>query len=111
MKKHAYLNLKLGIVEQYSVIVKKGDLKHWKKSGWLTYTEIRLPEGDEEAFRIYGTFNKQMETLVFNRPRLLKDIPEQEIIGRKVLGISTNLGTYGMGGPGFFGLLLNNSEF
>ena len=29
--------------------------------------------------------------------------------GLEVMGISSNLGTYGMGGPGFFGLQLENS--
>lgn len=49
MKKHDFLNLKIGDIEQYSLVVKKADLEHWRKSGWLPFTEIGLPEGDEEA--------------------------------------------------------------
>lgn len=62
MKKHNYLDLKIGAIEQYSMIVKKRDLENWKKSGWFTYTEIGLPKGDEEAFMLYGAFNKRTET-------------------------------------------------
>ena len=110
MKKHDFLNLKIGDIEQYSLVVKKADLEHWRKSGWLPFTEIGLPEGDEEAYLLYGEIEKD-EILIFNRPTLFRDIPTDQLIGLEVKGFCTHLGTYGMGGPGFFGLLLNNSEF
>ena len=111
MKKHNYLNLKIGVIEQYSMIVKKQDLEKWKQLGWLTYTEIGLPKGDEKEDMLYGEFNKRTETLIFNKPILLIEKIKSEIVGRKILEVTTSLGTYGMGGAGFFGLLLDNSEF
>ena len=111
MKKHSYLYLKIGDIEQYSMVVKKHDLKKWKESGWLTYTEIGLPKGDEKAYMLYGEFNKRTEMLMFSKPVMLAQRAKSELIGRKILEITTHLGTYGMGGAGFFGLLLDNSEY
>jgi hypothetical protein len=111
MKNHSYLDLKIGAIEQYSMIVEKQNLERWKKMGWLTYKEIGLPKGDEKASMLYGEFNKRTEMLIFNKPVLLRERTKSEIVGRKISGITTSLGTYGMGGAGFFGLLLDNSEF
>ena len=110
MKKHDFLNLKMGIIEQYAMIVKKTDLDYWKKLGWLTYVEIGLPKSDEQSFMLYGEIKKN-EMLIFNKPVLMRDLPKKKLIGRQVTGVSTRLGTYGMGGPGFFGLLLDSLEF
>lgn len=101
MKKHDFLNLKIGTIEQCSMVIKKKDLNYWKSLGWLTYTEIGLPEGDEEASLLYGKINKS-ETLVFNRPNLLKNVSVDKLIGLEIKEVSTHLGTYGMGGAGFF---------
>lgn len=110
MKKHKYLNLNIGAIEEYAMVIKKEDLNYWKESGWLTHTEVGLPKGSEGASMLYGEIKKD-ETLIFNRPTLLKDIPTDQILGLEVIGVSTHLGTYGMGGAGFFGLLLSNSDF
>ena len=110
MKKHDFLNLKIGAIEQYSMVVKKTELEYWKNLGWLTFTEISLPKGDEQAFLLYGKMKKS-EMLIFNRPNLLKNIQIDKLIGLEIKEVSTHLGTYGMGGAGFFGLLLENSEF
>ncbi len=110
MKKHDFLNLKIGAIEQYSMVVKKTELEYWKNLGWLTFTEIGLPKGDEQAFLLYGKMKKG-ETLIFNRPNLLKNIQIDKLIGLEIKEVSAHLGTYGMGGAGFFGLLLGNSEF
>ncbi|MDO5105261.1 hypothetical protein [Capnocytophaga sp.] len=110
MKKHLFLKLKMGIIEQYAMVVKKKELKHWESLGWRTFMEIGLPEGDDEAYLLYGKIRRG-ETLVFNRPKLLKDTPFDTIIGLTIKGFCTHLGTYGMGGPGFFGLHLSNGEY
>lgn len=110
MKKHEYLDLKMGSIEQYSMVIKKKDLEHWRNLGWLPYSEIGLPEGDEQAYLLYGEIEDD-ETLIFNRPTLLRNISVHKIIGLEVKGVSTNLGTYGMGGAGFFGILLSNAEY
>lgn len=110
MKKHDYLNLKSANVEQYSMVIKKKDLKHWQSLGWAEFTEIGLPEGDEQAWMLYGKMKKS-ETLIFNRPTLLRNIETDKIIGRRVIDVTCYLGTYGMGGAGFFGLLLDTNEY
>lgn len=110
MKKHDFLNLKIGTIEQYSMVVKKVDLDYWKQLGWLTFTEIGLPKGDEQAYLLYGEIKKD-EILIFNRPALLKNTPTDKLIGLEITEFSTYLGTYGMGGAGFFGLLLNDTEY
>jgi len=110
MTKHNYLKLKIGDIEQYSMVVKKKDLPKWKKLAWLEYTEIGLPEGDEDAYMLYGEI-KNDEQLIFNRPKLIREIDKTNIIGLEILDFSSYLGTYGMGGPGFFGLLLSNEEY
>lgn len=48
------------------------------------------------------------DVLVFGRPVLLA---EKSVVGRRIDGFCTHLGTYGMGGPGFFGLLLDSGEY
>ena len=110
MKKHDFLNLKIGTVEQYSMVIRKADLDYWKSLGWLTFSEIGLPKGDEQAYLLYGKINRN-ETLIFNRPTLLRDTLIEKLVGLEIKKVSTNLGTYGMGGAGFCGLLLDNSEF
>jgi hypothetical protein len=110
MKDHDFLNLKMATIEQYSMVVKKKELDHWKGLGWLTFTEIGLPEGDEQAFLLYGRIKKS-ETLIFNRPTLLKNVSVDKLVGLEIREVVTHLGTYGMGGAGFFGLLLDNSEY
>lgn len=109
--KHRFLNLKIGAIEQYAMIVKKAELSSWKDKGWKTYSEIGLPKGDEDAFMLYGEFDKEIEMLIFNEPVSLKKTNKNKIIGRKITGFSTHLGTYGMGGAGFFGLLLDTLEY
>lgn len=111
MKKHSFLNLKLGLVQQYTMIISKSNLQYWKDLGWLEYTDIGLPKGEENAWMVYGEFKKKTETLIFNKPLLLREVTRNLLIGRKITGFSAYLGTYGMGGPGFFGFLLDNLEY
>jgi hypothetical protein len=85
MKKHDFLDLKIGAIEQYSMIVKKTDLISWKTLGWLTFSEIGLPEGDEQAWGLYGEMEEN-EILIFNRPTLLRDVPFNQLIGREIMG-------------------------
>ena len=109
-KKHEFIALKMGAIEQYSMVAHVHELAHWKQLGWLEHQEVGLPKGDEKAYMLYGKINKN-ERLLFNRPLKLSDIQKERILGLEVKGISTHLGTYGMGGAGFFGILLNNGEF
>jgi hypothetical protein len=111
MEKHDYLNLKLGNIKQYSMVIKKKDLPYWKKLHWKEYKEIGLPAGDEDVSSLYGMLKKTTETLIFNRPVLLKDVQKETLVGKTILGLNLNLGTYGMGNTDFFGLLLDNDDY
>lgn len=110
MKKHTYLDLNIGDIEEYAMVIHKNQLKEYKKAGWLTFKEVNLPEGDEHAAMLYGEI-KENEILVFNKPTFLREYSIGSLKGIEVEGFSANLGTYGMGGPGFFGLLLSNALY
>lgn len=111
MKQHEFLNLPIPELEQYSLVVPLTDLEVWKQKGWKTYQEIGLPEGDEEAFMLYGEFNKETHTLIFNKPESISEVNPARLIGRKITEIKDHVGTYGMGGPGYFGILLDDDEY
>ena len=108
-ERHPYCNIKMSGIEQYSQIVRLTEVEKYRKEGWLTYQEMHLPEGDEEAYLLYGEFDPIKETLMFNKPNQLED--GTSLVGRSITSYSTHLGTYGMGGPGFFGLLLDDREY
>jgi hypothetical protein len=40
-------------------------------------------------------------------PFIPTPVTDTQVLGRRVFELSTHVGTYGMGGPGFFGLLLD----
>ncbi|WP_282628369.1 hypothetical protein [Empedobacter sedimenti] len=111
MKEHEFLNLPIPELEQYSLIVPIKDLEIWKKEGWKTYQEIGLPAGDEEAYMLYGEFDKETHTLMFNKPESISEVDPTRLIGRKITAIKKHVGTYGMGGPGYFGILLDDEEY
>ncbi|MDR2223847.1 MAG: hypothetical protein LBE34_14100 [Flavobacteriaceae bacterium] len=110
-EKHLYINLEIGEIEQYSKIVPLSEVVRQQEKGWLTYEEIGLEKGDKEAYMLYGELNKSIETLMFNCPKRLEDTYLEALLGRKITGFSIHLGTYGMGGAGFFGLLLDDEEY
>lgn len=107
-KQHDYYDLKLGSIEQYCMLVPKSEKQKWRALGWRTYKEIGLPQWQARAaYLMYGWLSFR-DILMFNRPKMLV---EQSVIGQKIVGFCTHLGTYGMGGAGFFGLLLDNQEY
>lgn len=111
MQQHEFLNLSLPELEQYSLVVPLTEVEGWKQKGWITYQEIGLPEGDEEAYLLYGEFNKETEMLIFNKPESIAEVNPNRLIGRKITEIKNHVGTYGMGGPGYFGILLDGEEY
>lgn len=111
MKEHEFLNLPIPEIEQYSLIVPISELSTYQKHGWQTYQEIGLPAGEEEAWMLYGDFDKEKQILLFNKPASISEVHSTRLIGRKITAIKKNIGTYGMGGPGYFGLLLDDDEY
>lgn len=109
MHTHPYLDLQQGNVESYCMMVPKKEALQWYGQGWLAHYAVGLSRGDaNRASMIYGLMRFQRDILLFNRPVLLTD---KFVVGREITGFSTRLGTYGMGGPGFFGLLLDTDEY
>lgn len=110
LDRHDFLTLNIGCVEECAMVVKKDKLAKWQEKGWLTYQEVNLPKGDEKAELLYGTIGKK-STLIFGKPPTLSQIDLTSLIGLRVQGFSTHQGTYGMGGAGCFGLLLDNHHY
>ena len=111
MKEKHFLNLPCPEIEQYSLLIPIEEIEKWQAKGWRTYQEIGLPEGDEEAWMLYGDFDKATQMLLFNQPDSIVEVDSDRLIGKKITGINTNNGTYGMGGPGYFGILLEDEEY
>lgn len=93
------------------MIVEKIKIAHFEDLGWLEYKKIGLSLGHKTISSMYAEFDTEKETLIFNRPTLLKDVEEREIIGKSITKVNTSLGSYGTGSPNFFGLLLDDDEF
>ncbi len=108
---HPYLDLQVGLIEQYAKIIPISELAQYQQKGWLDYQTVGLADGDEDAALLYGELDKTKETLVFNRPIALNNMSVDCLENQKITGFSNHLGSYGMGGPGFFGLLLSNQQY
>lgn len=88
--------LKMGLIEKYSIIVPAAQREAWESKGWL----------EEPAFRDFHYEAEEGEAMMTARPRTLAEMDTDSLLGSRAVGFSAHLGTYGMGGPGFFGLLL-----
>ncbi|MEO3947892.1 hypothetical protein [Gorillibacterium sp. CAU 1737] len=99
-KKHPFRQLNMGLVKQYSMIVPKGGAAEWTATGWK----------EDHSFKEFRYEPKENEVLLLNRPVTLLDIEMESLVGRRIVNFSTQLGSYGTGGPSFFGLLLDRAE-
>ena len=109
MTSHPYLDLQQGNVENYCMMVHKAEVPQWYEQGWLPHYAVGLSRREaNRASMVYGFMRFKRDVLLFGRPEYLAD---KSPIGRKIVGFCTHLGTYGMGGPGFFGLLLDTDEY
>lgn len=95
-----YRNLNMGLIKQYSMIIPKDEIEKWKLMGWV----------EDKSFRDFDYCPDTHETVILSRPKTLLDIEIEKLKGKQILDYSTHLGSYGMGGPGFFGVLINNDE-
>lgn len=91
--RHPYLNLNMGIVKMYTMEVLRFQTKHWLEKGW-----VRGPR--------YVGWASPFVVHLMNRPRTLSEAGPARLIGVCVMDVELYLGSYGMGGPGFIGLLL-----
>lgn len=88
--------MKKGLIEKYSMIIPIAEREVWESKGWA----------EENTFRDFNYEAEEGEAMMTMIPQTVKEIGEDYLLGSRVAGFSTHLGTYGMGGPGFFGLLL-----
>jgi hypothetical protein len=94
---HPLLHLNMGLIKACTLIVAKSALPSWTARGWIELPYRRLPFQDPP---------RKSETIIAGRPYTLVERGASSIIGVRVEGYHASLGDYGMGGPGFFGLLL-----
>ncbi len=90
---------KIGIVRKYAVHALKKDLSKWEQKGFVNAggrpAIVPMPPG---------------KVWVWGIPQILADTGIERLMGREVDGFSSSLGSYGMGGHGFFGLRLKPSQ-
>ncbi|WP_340021024.1 hypothetical protein MHI24_18650 [Paenibacillus sp. FSL K6-1096] len=89
-------DLKMGLIEKYSMIIPAAQREAWEAKGWT----------EESTFRDFHYEAEEGEAMMTARPQTVSEIDTDSLLGSRAMGFSTHLGTYGMGGPGFFGLLL-----
>lgn len=100
VKQQPFENLNIGLIEQYSMIIKKKDLEYWLIKGWV----------ESPKFTHFHYAPEKDETVVLGKPKTINEVGAKMIVGHKIIKYCQCLGSYGMGGPGFFGLLLENTE-
>ncbi len=93
-----YFNLKLGNVTGYGRIIPKDQIPEWWSKGWIA----------APGFFTFGFRPKEDEVFVFGTPKTLMDVEPSTLIGKKIVGHGT-YGWYGMGSPGYFGIVLSDS--
>lgn len=94
-----YFNLNLGNVTGYGRIIPKNQIPEWWSKGWIA----------APGFSTFGHRPKEDEIFVFGTPQTLMNVEPSTLIGKKIVGHGT-YGWYGMGSPGYFGLLIHERD-
>ena len=94
--KHKFLDLNLGQVKENFVIVKKENKKVWEDRG---FKRIR-------KYPIFHYKPNPYEIIMLGVPLNIEEFGKDNFSGSNILDVCTCCGTYGMGGPGFFGIKL-----
>ena len=98
--KHPFLNLRIGLVLENFAIVKKSDKKLWKTRG---FKRIR-------KYPIFRYKPNSHEMIMLGVPSNIEEFGLETLKNSRIVDVSTCCGTYGMGGPGFFGLKLQSKQ-
>lgn len=99
MFKHKFLNLNLGLVKENFVILKKENKKIWEDRG---FKKIR-------KYPIFHYKPNSAEIIMLGVPLNIEQFGAEKFNDSQILDVCTCCGTYGMGGPGFFGLKLQGN--
>ena len=94
--KHPFLNLNIGLVKENFVIAKKDDKVFWKARG---FKKIR-------KYPIFRYKPNSSEIIMLGVPLSIEAFGNEVLKNSHIVDVCTYCGTYGMGGPGFFGLKL-----
>lgn len=94
--KHQFINLNIGLVKENFAIVKKADKKLWKARG---FKKIR-------KYPIFRYRPDSSEIIMLGIPLSIEAFGCAKLNNSHIIDVCTSCGTYGMGGPGFFGLKL-----
>ena len=94
--KHPFLNLNMGLVKENFVITKKDDKNFWKARG---FKKIR-------KYPIFRYKPNSSEIIMLGVPLSIEAFGNEVLKNSHIVDVCTYCGTYGMGGPGFFGLKL-----
>jgi hypothetical protein len=90
---------KIGIVRRYAVQIHKKDIAEWEQKGFVNSggRPAIVPMPPERAW-------------VWGVPQTVAATGIERLVGRKIDGFSSSLGTYGMGGLGLWGICLEPVE-
>ena len=111
MISNSLINPNHAAIAEYSMIIDRSELEYWKEKGWVEKEIKRLEGREKQTAQMFLDYPEDYETVIESRPVSLKEYDCRQLIGRRIWGYSTHLGDYGMGGPGFFGLLLDNEKY
>lgn len=95
-KKHPYLELNMGLVNENFIIVGRKDRKLWEERGFRKIWKYPI-------FHYKPNFS---EVIMLGKPQNIAEFGTENLIHSRILDYTLHQGTYGMGGAGFFGLKL-----
>ncbi len=94
--KHQFLNLNIGLVKENFAVVKKSEKALWEARGFKKI----------HKYPIYGYKPNSSEIIMLGVPTSIEEFGYKALKNSHIIDVCTCYGTYGMGGPGFFGLKL-----
>ncbi len=94
--KHKFLDLNIGLVKENYAVVKRSDKNLWEARGFEKIRKYPI-------FRYKPVFSK---IIMLGVPSDIEEFGSETLKNSNVIDVCTCCGTYGMGGPGFFGMKL-----
>lgn len=94
--KHPFLNLNLGLIKENFVVVKRTDKKLWEKRGFRRI----------HKYPIFRYIPNPLKIIMLGIPSKIEEFGIEKLKNSRIIDVCMFCGTYGMGGPGFFGLKL-----
>lgn len=98
-RKHAFLDLNLGLVKENFTIVQRKDRKLWEARG---FRKIR-------KYPLFDCRPSLSEIVMLGVPLNIAQFGTANFTGSRITDLCPFCGTYGMGGPGFFGIRLEGT--